>query len=346
MVKRKRNGRQCTGNVLGLLFVLILSVGLLAPVAAGGSGEQPDGAPAGSAAGSMGDGDATGDEGASKGPVTVASKIDTEGSLLGNMIVLVLENDGFDVENQVEFGPTDVIRRAITSGEIDLYPEYTGNGAFFFDEADSEVWKDGDAGYQRVKELDAEENGLVWLTPADANNTWAIAVRGELAEAGVTTMGDIGGWIADGNDFRLAASEEFVSRPDVLPAFEEAYDFKLSQEHLLVFSGGNTATTMQAAARNQDGVNAAMAYGTDGQLAALGLQVLDDTEGVQPVYQPAPVIREEVIAAYPEIETLLRPVFAGLDREILQQLNASIAVEGRSAEVVAETYLQEQGLID
>jgi osmoprotectant transport system substrate-binding protein len=281
-----------------------------------------------------------------KGPVTVASKIDTEGALLGNMIVHILEADGFEVDNQVEFGPTDVIRRAIINDEIDIYPEYTGNGAFFFDETDSTVWKDFEAGYERVKELDMEANSIVWLEPADANNTWAIAVREELSEQGVTTMGDIDEWMEEGNQFKLAASEEFVSRPDVLPAFEQTYGFELEQEDLLVFSGGNTATTMQAAARNDEGVNAAMAYGTDGQLAALGLTVLEDTEGVQPVYRPAPIVRAEVLDEYPEIETLLNPVFESLDGETLQTLNASIAVEGRNAVVVAEEYLTENGFLE
>ena len=69
----------------------------------------------------------------------------------------------------------------------------------------------------------------------------------------------------------LGASEEFVNRPDALPAFEKAYGFKLSQDQLLTLAGGNTATTMKAAAEQTDGVNAAMTYGTDGQLAALGL---------------------------------------------------------------------------
>lgn len=281
-----------------------------------------------------------------RGPVTVASKIDTEGSLLGYMMVHILEDAGFEVDNQVEFGPTDVIRRAITSDEIDLYPEYTGNGAFFFDEADSDVWKDPEEGYERVKQLDREANDLIWLTPGRANNTWAIAVRSELADEGVETMEDIGPWMADGNEFKLAASEEFVSRPDVLPAFEETYDFELEQSDMLVFSGGNTATTMQAAARNQDGVNAAMAYGTDGQLAALGLVVLEDTKRVQPVYLPAPVVRAEILEEYPEIEELLTPVFESLDRETLQELNASIAVEGESAEVVAEEYLRSGDFTD
>ncbi|MFP4407294.1 MAG: ABC transporter substrate-binding protein [Spirochaetaceae bacterium] len=281
-----------------------------------------------------------------KGPVTVASKIDTEGALLGNMIVLILENDGFEVEDSVEFGPTDVVNRAIENNEIDIYPEYTGNGAFFFSEAESEVWKDAEAGYERVKELDREANNLVWLQPAPANNTWAIAVREELAEGGLTTMEDIGPHIADGGTLKLAASEEFVSRSDVLPAFEEAYDFSLSDDQLLVFSGGNTATTIQAAARERDGVNAAMAYGTDGQLAALGLVVLDDTRGVQPVYQPAPRVRAEVIEEYPEIRELLNPVFESLDRETLQALNSAIAVEGRPAPEVAEEYLTERGFLD
>ncbi|MFW6338651.1 MAG: glycine betaine ABC transporter substrate-binding protein, partial [Alkalispirochaetaceae bacterium] len=248
--------------------------------------------------------------------------------------------------DSVEFGPTDVVNRAIENGEIDIYPEYTGNGAFFFSEAESEVWKDAEAGYERVKELDREANNLVWLQPAPANNTWAIAVREELAEGGLTTMEDIGPHIADGGTFKLAASEEFVSRSDVLPAFEEAYDFSLSDDQLLVFSGGNTATTIQAAARERDGVNAAMAYGTDGQLAALGLVVLDDTRGVQPVYQPAPRVRAEVIEEYPEIRELLNPVFESLDRETLQALNSAIAVEGRPAPEVAEEYLTERGFLD
>ena len=280
------------------------------------------------------------------GPITVASKIDTEGSLLGYMIIAVLQNAGFTTIDSVQMGPTDVVKRALESGEIDLYPEYTGNGAFFFDEAGSSVWKDADAGYARVAELDLAANGIVWLRPADANNTWAIAVRQELVDQGVVTMGDIGAFIAAGGQFKLAASEEFVTREDVLPAFESTYGFDLTDENLLVFSGGNTATTMQAAARNDDGVNAAMAYGTDGQLAALGLTVLDDTAGVQPVYLPAPRVRGAVLEEYPRIADLLNPVFESLDLQVLQSLNAAIGVEGRAAQTVAREYLEANGLLD
>jgi osmoprotectant transport system substrate-binding protein len=281
-----------------------------------------------------------------KGPVVVASKIDTEGALLGNMIVLLLEEDGFQVEDQTEFGPTDVIRKAIINDEIDIYPEYTGNGGFFYPDTASDVWKSPEEGYQTVKRLDMETNNLVWLEPAPANNTWAIAVRQDLSEAeNLVTLEDLGAYVRSGGEIKLACSEEFATRPDALPAFEEAYDFELGKDQLLILSGGNTATTEQAAARRTDGVNAAMAYGTDGQLAALGLVVLEDSKNVQPVYEPAPLIRAEVLEEYPKIEEILEPVFASLSLTTLQRLNSTIAVEGRAAQDVARDYLVSEGFL-
>jgi osmoprotectant transport system substrate-binding protein len=282
-----------------------------------------------------------------KGPILVASKIDTEGALLGNIIRLVLENGGFEVVDKISFGPTDVVRRAIISGEIDIYPDYTGNGAFFFNQSDSELWKDRQKGFEQVKKLDFETNKLVWLTPAPANNTWAICVRQDLAESeGLKSLEDLAAYVNRWGELKLAGSEEFASRPDSLPAFEKAYGFKLENKQLLILAGGNTSQTEQAAARKTEGVNAAMAYGTDGQLAALGLVVLEDSLGVQPVYEPAPIIRSEVFIKYPEIENLLKNVFESLDLVTLQTLNSSIAVEGRNAADVAEEYLKENGFID
>lgn len=279
-------------------------------------------------------------------PIVVASKIDTEGALLGNMIVHVLENAGFPVENRTEFGTTDVIRKAIMSGEIDIYPEYTGNGAFFYSGSDSNVWKDLEAGYETIKKLDYDAGKIVWLRPAPANNTWAIAARKDLSDAeGLKTLSDLASYVNDGGVIKLAGSEEFVSRPDSLPAFEAAYGFHLEKDQLLILSGGNTATTEKAAARGTDGVNLAMAYGTDGQLAALGLIVLEDNLMVQPVYAPAPIIREDILQATPSIEKLLKPVFESLDGPTLQRLNSSIAVEGRDASSVAVDYLKESGFL-
>jgi osmoprotectant transport system substrate-binding protein len=89
-----------------------------------------------------------------------------------------------------------------------------------------------------------------------------------------------------------------------------------------------------------------MAYGTDGQIAALGLVVLTDTKGVQPVYEPAPTIRADVLAKYPQIKDLLEPAFKSLTLETLQALNSKIAVDGEDAKKVASDYLAEKGLLN
>ncbi|MDR5874799.1 glycine betaine ABC transporter substrate-binding protein OsmF [Vreelandella gomseomensis] len=271
--------------------------------------------------------------------VVVSSKIDTEGSVLGELIMQTLERHDIPTEDRLQLGGTSVVRSALEAGEIDLYPEYTGNGAFFFDMADSDVWKDAEQAYETVRERDAEQ-GLVWLTPASANNTWAMSVRRDVADAhDLETLDDLAAYLEDGGEFKFAASAEFVESAQALPAFQQAYGFELSEDQLLVLSGGNTAATMRAAAEQTSGVNAAMTYGTDGGLNALGLVVLEDSRGVQPVYQPAPVVRESVLATYPDIDGLLEEVFNTLDLETLQKLNADVAVNGMSPNKVAGDYL-------
>ncbi len=287
-----------------------------------------------------------GGAGGAKGPITVGSKIDTEGALLSQMIILMLRKNGFDVVDKSQFGPTSVVRKAIISGELDIYPEYTGNGAFFFDEADSPVWKSAQQGYERVKELDKAKNNIIWLTPAPANNTWAIAVPKTLADKeNLKSLDDFAAYVNKGGYVKLIGSEEFVTSPAALPAFQQAYGFTLTQAQLLTVSSGDTAQTEKAAAQSTDGVNAAMAYGTDGSLSAFGLVVLSDPRGVQPVYEPAPIVRGEVYDKYPEIGTILKPAFESLDLVTLQTLNGNIAVAGQNAADVAKAYLTEKGLL-
>lgn len=283
---------------------------------------------------------------AQTGVVRVGSKIDTEGKLLGNLIVLSLEAGGIKTENKTSLGNTKVLRGAITAGEIDIYPEYTGNGAFMFADESNPVWKNSKAGYERVKALDMEKNKVVWLEPAPANNTWAIAVRKDIATTHkLKTLDDMGKWINSGGQFKLAASAEFVERADAMPAFQAAYGFKLKPEQILTLAGGDTAVTIRAAAEKTSGVNAAMAYGTDGPVAALGLVIMEDTKGVQPIYAPAPIVRSEVLTKNPSIQTILAPVFKTLDGPTLQALNAKIQIEGQDAKKVASDYLKSKGLL-
>jgi osmoprotectant transport system substrate-binding protein len=287
-----------------------------------------------------------GQGGGGKGPIVVGSKIDTEGALLSQMIILMLRDNGFEVVDKSQFGPTNVVRKALESGELDMYPEYTGNGAFFFDETESDVWHDARQGYERVKELDKEAYDVVWLEPAPANNTWAIAIPSDLADQeDMATLNDFAAYVNGGGYVKLIGSEEFITSPVALPKFQQVYGFSLSEDQLLTVSSGDTAQTEKAASEGTDGVNAAMAYGTDGSLSAYGLVVLADPEGAQPVYEPAPRVRGEIVEKYPEIATILDPVFQSLDLEALQSLNGKIAVEGQNAADVARDYLTSNGFL-
>ena len=278
--------------------------------------------------------------------VVVASKIDTEGALLGNMILLVLEKQSIPVENRIQLGPTKVVRTALVSGEIDIYPEYTGNGAFFFDKESDPAWKKASSAYETVKRLDKDKNNLVWLDRAPANNTWLIAVRGDLArKENLSTMEDFAKLAERAGAVKLAASAEFVESPAALPSFEQVYGFKLPRDQIVVLPGGDTAVTMRSAAQGVSGVNSAMVYGTDGAIAALDLKVMDDTKGAQIVYEPAPVVRATMLEKYPAMAQALSRVFGSLTLNKLQTLNSQIAVEGQPAREVARRYLEQEGLL-
>jgi osmoprotectant transport system substrate-binding protein len=278
---------------------------------------------------------------AADAPIVVASKIDTEGTLLGQMIAAVIEGQGLKVERRIGLGPTNIVRAAIIAGQIDVYPEYTGNGAFFFHKENDPVWKDAAKGYAEVAALDKAQNQLIWLTPAPADNTWVIAIRKDLPGfPAKKCLDELATYLKGGGTFKLAASAEFVSSPAALPAFEQTYGFHLTADQILTLSGGNTATTLRAAAQGISSVNAAMAYGTDGALAALDLIALCDDKGAQVVYAPTPVTHQAVLDAHPAIGPALASVFTSLTLETLQQLNARIAVNGEQPEAVAMSYLK------
>lgn len=283
---------------------------------------------------------------AASAQVVVSSKIDTEGALLGNVILQVLQANGIAVTDKISLGATPIVRGAIGAGEIDIYPEYTGNAGFFYNVAEDAAWKDAKAAYEKAKQLDYDAAKIVWLAPAPANNTWAVAIAQDVATTNnIKTFSDFGKYVAGGGEIKLAASAEFVNSASALPAFQAAYGFELKPDQLIVLSGGDTAATIAAAAQKTDGANAAMVYGTDGAISSAGLVVLEDDKGVQPVYEPSPIIREAALKEHPEIETLLAPVFAKLDLVTLQTLNGRIQVGGEAAADVAKDWLTQNGFL-
>lgn len=275
----------------------------------------------------------------------VASKLDTEGQVLGHVMLLLAEREGIPTEARLALGPTRVVRAALLAGEVDFYPEYTGNAAFFHDRANDEGWRDPARAHAMAAALDAPL-GLVWLARAPASNAWAIAVRRDLAaRESLRTVADLGVALARGVALRLAASAEFVESPAALPAFERTYGFVFPRAQITVLPGGDTAVTARAAAQGLSGVNAAMVYGTDGAPGALGLMVLEDPRNAQVAFEPAPVARAVALERFPAIRAPLEEAFGRLDLATLRALNATAVVEGRPPREVARGFLVRAGLL-
>jgi osmoprotectant transport system substrate-binding protein len=283
-----------------------------------------------------------------KKPVTIATMLDSEGSVLGQIILQVLNANGIETIDRINFGTPDILRAALENNEVDLVVDYTGSGQYYHpeDATDTSIWNDPVKGYEFTAELDFEKNNIVWLTPSPANNTESIAVRREFSETNnITDMAQLAAYINAGNEFKLIAASSFVENPMGLLGYEEAYGFKLTNDQIIALSSGNTAEMLKALAEKTNGVNASLVYGTDGALDKLDLVVLDDPKHIPPVYLPAPVIRKEVLDMYPEIEMLLKPIFESLTLEVLQNLNAQVAYDGKDAAEVARTYLEENNFI-
>lgn len=286
-------------------------------------------------------------------PIVVGSKDFTENQILGWLIYLTLEHNGYEVENRINLGGTSVNRDALKAGEIDVYPEYTGTSLLFHLPDDVPEFDGTDVAnkplvsYNTVAALDATVNDLVWLTPAPANNVYAFAVMNDFAdEHGLNTVADLAEYVNSGGDVTLVTNDEFATRPDGIASFENTYGFDLTDDQLIVIAGAIPAQTLQALNEGSNGANFGMAYGTAGSLVAYDMRLLEDPMNAQPIYANAPVFRGEVIRSNPEIINVLTPIIQLLDNETQQSLNAAVDVDGESAEAVARGFLEENGFLD
>ncbi len=285
-------------------------------------------------------------------PIRVGSKDFSENIMLGQMIVIALQDLGLPAEDFTNIGNTLETRGAFDARQIDAYPEYTGtayanlfgNVAWF--EISPEIASSAYATYAEVASTDAIVNDVIWLVPAPANNTFAIAVRREFSEANnLRTMSDFAAFVNGGGEILLASSDVFAQRPDGLPAFQQMYGFELAGAQLLVIGTTDAGIFEQAVRDGVNGINAGLAFGTDGTIPAYDLVILEDDQGALPVFQPTPIFHGDIIRQYPEIAGQLNPIFASLDDETLRMLNAEVQVVGRPSMEVAQEYLDANGFI-
>jgi osmoprotectant transport system substrate-binding protein len=279
-------------------------------------------------------------------PVKFGSYVDTEGQVVGAAIVQLLAANGINVVDKTKFGTPDVVRKAYLQGDLDGAIDYTGSGAFYVGPQGDPLWSNAQTGYDTIRTKDLAQNGIVWTTPAPANNTESIAVTKDFAaKNNLTSLADFAAYVNAGKPVKLIGAQAWIDNPYGVKGYEKAYGFTLKKDQLIGLSNGDTAQFIKALANGTNGVNFAEVYATDGGLADLGLVVLKDPKSIPPVYNPTPVFRSAIITAYPEIPAILAPFVKTLTIENLQQLNKAVSIDGKDPKVVAREYLISNGLL-
>lgn len=272
--------------------------------------------------------------------MVVASKNFTEQLVLGEVLAQQVEGcTGLPVTRRLSLGGTMLAHHALLSGEVDLYPEYTGTALMtVLEGADTEakavsqpasVLERLRAEYRKRWEVD-------WLSPLGFENTFAMAVPDELATPkGIRTLTD-----AARSDFpwRLGVGYEFEQRPDGLPGLLRLYPLSLS---------GNVRTMdlgLLYRAMEQGQVDMVAANSTDGMLDALGLTVLEDDQHFFPPYEAAVVVSQHALGRHPGLLACLDVLSGTISVDAMRQMNRRADEGEASVEEIARDFLRESGL--
>lgn len=322
--RRGRTPARAALAALGLAASLVLSGCGLSTA----GGYLPSGTPAGDVAGIDLEG----------AHVAVGSKNFNEGVVLGKITAILLRSAGADVEDLTNMPGSLSARQAQVAGVVDVEWDYTGT-AWITYLGHTDPIPDAQAQWAAVRDEDAQQ-GLVWLSPAELDNTYTFSVRQDRAEElGLETLADIKDLPTEDQSFCVSA--EFAARNDGFLPMLEAYGIERPT--------GSRLRQMDIgavfAAVADGSCTFGEAYATDGRIAALDLTTLQDPLSFFPKYNAAPIVREEVLAQHPEIADLLAPVTARLDNATAARLNARVDVDGEEPTQVAWDWLREEGLI-
>jgi osmoprotectant transport system substrate-binding protein len=295
------------------------------------------------AAGCGGGGGTSGNVDLADAEFTVGSKEFTEQLILGQITLQALENAGATVEDQTGLAGSVAARKALESGEIDMYWEYTGTGWITYLGHTKPV-PGRQKQFEAVAKEDLEKNNIEWLEPpAPANNTYAIAVRKEVYDKlGVKDLSDFKQLVKDNPDeATICVGTEFSTRDDGLPGMEKAYDFEFPSNNIVKIDEG----LIYQATNKGDKCNFGEVFATDGRIKGLGLELITDSKGFFPLYNPALCIDKKVLEEYPQVEKIFAPISKKLTTEELQTLNTQVDIDGQLPEDVAEKWLSNNGFI-
>lgn len=273
--------------------------------------------------------------------IVVGGKNFTEQYILPELAKDLLAKNGFDVELETGVGSV-VARKSLESGQIDLYYEYTGTAyTVYYKQDDRDIMTNPQKVYQWVKDADAKK-GLIWLAPVKFNNTYTLMMRKEEAKKlGIVSISDLAKYVNEHPDkLVIGVNAEFWERPDGMKPLMKYYGFKVPYDKIKKMDSGLVYKALK-----DKNVDVSMGFATDGRIAAFGFVTLKDDKSYFPAYNPAPVVRKEILDKYPDIPEILKPIAENLTTEEMQQLNAEVDVQHRDVSDVARDWLKSKNLL-
>jgi osmoprotectant transport system permease protein len=268
--------------------------------------------------------------------IRVGAKDFTEGQILAEVVKQMLEaHTGLAVEVKQNLG-TSVILKALNAGEIDLYPEYTGNLLTSKEALDLPVPEDRSTVTAVVRDGMRRRYGLILLEPFGLNNTYAPCVTRSTAKRyGLRTISDL----RRTPQLRVVIDLSFRTRPDGWDGLVRTYALVFDQPPSQV------SPNLLYKALEQGAADLVIGFATDWQIQSLNLVVLEDDRGYFPSYHAAPLVREALLKRHPEVADILNRLAGRIDDQAMRRLNFQVAVDKRSEADVAQEFLRGQGLI-
>src|SRR5450432_1849686 len=270
--------------------------------------------------------------------IVVGGKAFTEQQIMTAMTVVLLKAKGFTPDRKAGMGSA-AVRSALENGQVDVYWEYTGTGLGVFNKI-TDKFNSADEAYRKIREVDAAK-GIVWLNMSAVNNTYGFAMnRDEAQKRGIVTMSDLAKAINGGAKLTFASNAEFYARPDGLPGWQSTYGFEFDRDNVKRMDTGLTYSALK-----ERQVDIAVVFATDGRIPAFNFIVLKDDKSYAPPYNMTPVVRKEILDKNPKIAEPLNALSAKLNDDNMAKLNASVDVDKKTVEEVAEGFLKSNGLI-
>ena len=273
--------------------------------------------------------------------ITIGGKNFTEQYILPELAKILLEKNGFEVNLKTGVGST-VARQSLENDQIDFYYEYTGTAyTVYHKQSDRDVMTDKDRCYEWVKQADAKE-GLIWLDPVKFNNTYTLMMRGEQAQKlGIASISDLSRYLNEHpGELVIGVNAEFWERPDGFKPLMKLYGFQVPYDKVKKMDSGLVYMALK-----EKQVDVSMGFATDGRIAAFGFVNLVDNKSYFPIYNPAPVVRAQVLKRYPEIRQILKPIAKNLTTQEMQKLNAMVDIDHKQINKTAEDWLKTKGLL-